>query len=603
MFVVWLKEEERKKMEEDERTRMEECIAGSLVGLAVGDALGAPVEGRSGDEVAIILTGGHAPLRPAMAVDHWDEHCVRAACDAKKAHPHGEEGVECGWDYRPNMYGVQGIYTDDTQYCLCGLQSIFETGHFDPQRTTEVFSRLRMSKGSVTGKSFGLFRGTGQSGRKAITRMVNGEDWHATGQFTAGNGAAMRVGPLGAFYYADIDKLLVNTIESCLLTTRDPRGIAAGLAIAIACAFFVGRAAGQSHVVDKPSATRCSEIDSHGSDDSDADDDSDGDDDNDDDDDFDAKHFIGFVAEHCRRGEALMLENYGRHLLFPAKTELDTSASGSTAHKQQPAARRGGGKGKVKKGRQREMERGKRAKGEKRRPPAKDTSLTNKPHDRRSPDLDCVHQFSQAVKQLASLVNRSLDRAGIDIMKRAQKLSSRKVTHPCQGFAFCSVLMSLLAVASASSFEEAVVAAISMGGDCDTVGAMVGTMGGSRWGLSAIPKRWRKGVANSEALQARGLHLGQLATGRLSVQPIEEDLSAPIGEQCHVDESSSNSEEDEDSDHELDAIRREENGGRSEDEEDAGRGSNKAAVTCCCPHHSLAQLVEMERNPTWRVHE
>jgi hypothetical protein len=85
-----------------------------------------------------------------------------------------------------------------------------------------------------------------------------------------------------------------------------------------------------------------------------------------------------------------MLENYGRHLLFPAKTELDPSASGSTAHKQQPAARRGGGKGKVKKGRQREMERGKRAKGEKRRPPAKDTLLTNKPHDHRSPDLECM---------------------------------------------------------------------------------------------------------------------------------------------------------------------------------------------------------------------
>ena len=78
--------------EEGERTRVEECIAGSLVGLAVGDALGAPVEGRSGDEVAIILSGGRAPLRPTMAVDHWDEHCVRAACDAKKAHPHGEEG-------------------------------------------------------------------------------------------------------------------------------------------------------------------------------------------------------------------------------------------------------------------------------------------------------------------------------------------------------------------------------------------------------------------------------------------------------------------------------------------------------------------------------
>ncbi len=147
-----------------------------------------------------------------------------------------------------------------------------------------------------------------------------------------------------------------------------------------------------------------------------------------------------------------MLEHYGRHLLFPAKTELDPS-SGLTAHKQQLAARRGGGKGKVKKGRQREMERGKRAKGEKRRPPANDPSLTNKPHDRRSPDLDCmlppllslhrrvscvschvcdwcnlwlqvcVHQFSQAVKQLASLVNRSLDREGIDIMKRVHGAS------------------------------------------------------------------------------------------------------------------------------------------------------------------------------------
>jgi hypothetical protein len=67
---------------------VEDRIAASLVGLAVGDALGAPVEGRSGDEVAIILTGssdaGHA-LRPDMAVDHWDEHCVRAACDARRA--------------------------------------------------------------------------------------------------------------------------------------------------------------------------------------------------------------------------------------------------------------------------------------------------------------------------------------------------------------------------------------------------------------------------------------------------------------------------------------------------------------------------------------
>ena len=33
-------------------------------------------------------------------------------------------------------------------------------------------------------------------GRKAITRMVNGEDWHATGQFTAGTPSSPRV-PIG----------------------------------------------------------------------------------------------------------------------------------------------------------------------------------------------------------------------------------------------------------------------------------------------------------------------------------------------------------------------------------------------------------------------
>jgi hypothetical protein len=112
------------------------------------------------------------------------------------------------------------------------------------------------------------------------------------------------------------------------------------------------------------------------------------------------------VAEHCRRGEAMMLENYGRHLLFPAKLEPDTS---STA--KEPPARRGGGKGKVKKGRQREMERGKRAKGEKRRPhrDALATSSSKSSHDRRSPDLDCTcralscaHQRSKWLQTLTT---------------------------------------------------------------------------------------------------------------------------------------------------------------------------------------------------------
>ncbi|MHB8131917.1 MAG: ADP-ribosylglycohydrolase family protein, partial [Mobilitalea sp.] len=40
------------------------------------------------------------------------------------------------------------------------------------------------------------------------------------------------------------------------------------------------------------------------------------------------------------------------------------------------------------------------------------------------------------------------------------------------------------------SFEDTVVAAVNLGGDADTVGAVVGGLAGVYWGFEAIPKRW-----------------------------------------------------------------------------------------------------------------
>jgi ADP-ribosyl-[dinitrogen reductase] hydrolase len=42
----------------------------------------------------------------------------------------------------------------------------------------------------------------------------------------------------------------------------------------------------------------------------------------------------------------------------------------------------------------------------------------------------------------------------------------------------------------ASNFEQAVLAAINLGGDADTVGACCGALAGAYWGLPAIPLRW-----------------------------------------------------------------------------------------------------------------
>jgi ADP-ribosyl-[dinitrogen reductase] hydrolase len=42
----------------------------------------------------------------------------------------------------------------------------------------------------------------------------------------------------------------------------------------------------------------------------------------------------------------------------------------------------------------------------------------------------------------------------------------------------------------AKTFEQAVLSAINLGGDADTVGACCGALAGAYWGLSAIPARW-----------------------------------------------------------------------------------------------------------------
>jgi ADP-ribosyl-[dinitrogen reductase] hydrolase len=40
----------------------------------------------------------------------------------------------------------------------------------------------------------------------------------------------------------------------------------------------------------------------------------------------------------------------------------------------------------------------------------------------------------------------------------------------------------------------AILSAVNLGGDADTVGACTGALAGAYWGLGAIPLRWRDGL-------------------------------------------------------------------------------------------------------------
>ena len=81
------------------------------------------------------------------------------------------------------------------------------------------------------------------------------------------------------------------------------------------------------------------------------------------------------------------------------------------------------------------------------------------------------------------------------------------------GFAACSVLSALAIVDFATSFEDAVITAINLGGDTDSLGAMVGALAGTRFGLSGVPSRWLDDLRATGSLVERiekivGLEVG-----------------------------------------------------------------------------------------------
>jgi len=58
------------------------------------------------------------------------------------------------------------------------------------------------------------------------------------------------------------------------------------------------------------------------------------------------------------------------------------------------------------------------------------------------------------------------------------------------GDVFTCLAQAVWAVRGATSFEDAVVRAVELGRDTDTVAAVAGSIAGARWGIQAIPSRW-----------------------------------------------------------------------------------------------------------------
>ena len=63
------------------------------------------------------------------------------------------------------------------------------------------------------------------------------------------------------------------------------------------------------------------------------------------------------------------------------------------------------------------------------------------------------------------------------------------------GYVVDTLEAALWSVSGSTIFEEAVLKAVNLGDDADTVGAVTGQVAGAVWGYSGIPERWRNRLA------------------------------------------------------------------------------------------------------------
>ena len=72
------------------------------------------------------------------------------------------------------------------------------------------------------------------------------------------------------------------------------------------------------------------------------------------------------------------------------------------------------------------------------------------------------------------------------------------------GYVVRSLEAALWAFGRAVDFEEAVLAAVNLGDDADTTGAVCGQLAGAYWGREGIPHSWRRRLAWSDRLDSVG---------------------------------------------------------------------------------------------------
>ncbi len=177
---------------------LQDRFQGSILGLAIGDALGRPTE-------------------------------FLHSMDAIRA-KFGPDGVT---DLEPDRHPA-GTYTDDTQMSLCVALALIEAGREPLDDLMETMAR-EFAAWSVSAEND---RAPGTSCMAGCANLRRGKSWREAGvPGSKGCGSAMRTAPIGLYFHDDEARLIEVARASSLPTHGHPTAQASAAATALLTAW------------------------------------------------------------------------------------------------------------------------------------------------------------------------------------------------------------------------------------------------------------------------------------------------------------------------------------------------------------------------------
>jgi len=166
---------------------------GTLLGVAIGDTLGAPFEG----ELRSIIHSNFTNF---------------------------EEFIK-------SNKKLFNTYTDDTQLTLHTAEALIKGAGYDIDYLINAY--IKWLDDPPIGPGYGCL--------SSIRKLNYGVPWQEAASDSGGNGTAMRVAPIGLFFSKDLEKLKSMAIESSQITHSHPAASAGALVVARSVAYLIER--------------------------------------------------------------------------------------------------------------------------------------------------------------------------------------------------------------------------------------------------------------------------------------------------------------------------------------------------------------------------